>query len=397
MANCKKAAANPPGLFTLMRPGDAGPDRRRLTNKRETSGFNWSGHARQSTSHRDLASGRPGRASPNRVRRRRGFRADRVARPHRGRASIRLDPYPTFDNFAWRAFVALNWPLATDAAHRGVPDRAKALGDPGPRVWETFKARYELFPVGPDGPPDRASAWATYDAAATRAAADVDDGVKTLASFSPFQDFNQAAFAWRAQSAGGAESHLHAVRDARSTSPSTRRSRAAAGARARTCPIRSILRRCPWARSRSRPRGAFSTLRTRRRCGRGTTWSRTPTSSTSPARSPRGRVVCSRRDVALVGLHIMVRTPDRPQGRVEHVRARRQRAPGRRGRGARARRQRSGHALFLFRRVEARARPLAGVRRARHPSGQHRPSPQGRPARRCRWSVGIRSMPRPWR
>ena len=25
-------------------------------------------------------------------------------------ASIRADPYPDFDAFAWRAFIALNWP-----------------------------------------------------------------------------------------------------------------------------------------------------------------------------------------------------------------------------------------------------------------------------------------------
>ena len=72
--------------------------------------------------------------------------------------SIKPDPYPDFDNFAWRAFIALNWPSLTDPAHRGVPDRAKTLGDSGPRVWETFKARYELFQVGPDGRPDRAKA-----------------------------------------------------------------------------------------------------------------------------------------------------------------------------------------------------------------------------------------------
>ena len=46
--------------------------------------------------------------------------------------SIKPDPYPDFDNFAWRAFIALNWPSLTDPAHRGVPDRAKTLGDPGP-------------------------------------------------------------------------------------------------------------------------------------------------------------------------------------------------------------------------------------------------------------------------
>jgi hypothetical protein len=68
--------------------------------------------------------------------------------------STKPDPFPAFDNFAWRAFVALNWPSLLNPAHRGEPDRAKALGDPGPRVWETFKARYELFEVGPDGGPE---------------------------------------------------------------------------------------------------------------------------------------------------------------------------------------------------------------------------------------------------
>src|SRR5215470_16031559 len=78
--------------------------------------------------------------------------------------SIKSDPYPDFDNFAWRAFIALNWPLLTDPAHRGEPDRAKTLGDKGPRVWETFKARYELFQVGPDGRPIAPGPWATYEA-----------------------------------------------------------------------------------------------------------------------------------------------------------------------------------------------------------------------------------------
>jgi hypothetical protein len=47
------------------------------------------------------------------------------------------DAFPDLDNFAWRAFIAFNWPSLTDPAHRGVSDLAKMLGDPGPRVWET--------------------------------------------------------------------------------------------------------------------------------------------------------------------------------------------------------------------------------------------------------------------
>ena len=107
--------------------------------------------------------------------------------------STRADPFPEFDNFAWRAFVALNWPSLTDPAHRGVPDPARTLGDTGPRVWETFKARYELFQVGQDGRPVAPPPWATYDAV-NPCGADVDGSAKTLATFDPFMDFNQAAF-----------------------------------------------------------------------------------------------------------------------------------------------------------------------------------------------------------
>src|SRR5260370_8670332 len=67
--------------------------------------------------------------------------------------STKADPFPAFANFAWRAFVALNLPSLLDPADRGVPDRARSPGDPGPRVWETFKSRYELFQIAPDGRP----------------------------------------------------------------------------------------------------------------------------------------------------------------------------------------------------------------------------------------------------
>ena len=93
--------------------------------------------------------------------------------------SIKPDPYPDFDNFAWRAFIALNWPSLTDPAHRGEPDRAKTLADQGPRVWETFKARYELFQVGPDERPIAPQPWGTYEAA-NPCGAGVDNRAKTL-------------------------------------------------------------------------------------------------------------------------------------------------------------------------------------------------------------------------
>lgn len=108
--------------------------------------------------------------------------------------ATRPDPFPAFDNFSWRAFVALNWPALTDAAHRGEPDRSKALGDPGPRVWETFKSRYEVFQQDADGRALVPSPWVSYQAK-NPCGAEVDNRTKTLGSFTPFADFNQAGFA----------------------------------------------------------------------------------------------------------------------------------------------------------------------------------------------------------
>ena len=54
--------------------------------------------------------------------------------------------------FAWRHFIALNWPAVPQTAQRGTrgePDRARVLGDPsyrGPLVWQTFRSKTELFP-----------------------------------------------------------------------------------------------------------------------------------------------------------------------------------------------------------------------------------------------------------
>ena len=47
--------------------------------------------------------------------------------------------------FAWKEFVALNWPA--DPNHRGKPDTSKEFGDPSSNVvWETYWHRAEMFP-----------------------------------------------------------------------------------------------------------------------------------------------------------------------------------------------------------------------------------------------------------
>ena len=107
--------------------------------------------------------------------------------------ATRPDPFPAFANFSWRAFLALNWPALTSASHRGEPDRTKQLGDAGPRVWETFKSRYEVFQRGTNRRALIPSPWASY-AGRNPCGAGVDNRTKTLSAFTEFADFNQITF-----------------------------------------------------------------------------------------------------------------------------------------------------------------------------------------------------------
>src|ERR1700685_239285 len=124
-----------------------------------------------------------------------------------------FDKFPELDNFAWRAFVALNWPALTDPAHRGFPDRAKTPGDPGPRVWETFKARYELFQVGPDGSPLAPEPWATLRGGKPcgNGGGGWRENPGELRAVQGFQSIRRLGHA--RQSTGGAESHLYPLRN----------------------------------------------------------------------------------------------------------------------------------------------------------------------------------------
>ncbi|HMC29507.1 MAG TPA: hypothetical protein VKL99_01635 [Candidatus Angelobacter sp.] len=62
---------------------------------------------------------------------------------------------PEFYLFSWEEFFALNWPATVPTGQpplRGVPDTDKTIGDSGPRVWETWKSDFELFPAQPGYP-----------------------------------------------------------------------------------------------------------------------------------------------------------------------------------------------------------------------------------------------------
>jgi hypothetical protein len=236
--------------------------------------------------------------------------------------SIKPDPYPDFDNFGWRAFIALNWPSLTDPAHRGEPDRAKTLSDQGPRVWETFKARYELFQVGPDGRPIAPPGWATYEAA-NPCGAHVDNRAKTLATFEPFMDFNQSAFL------PGIGSNPLVAQNRTYTRYEGRINE----------PEYSALALMGWSLGRNLPDPEHPVDLPVGSIAVKAAW-RLLTIADTPAVRTRyyvveqanvvdvvktraaGRVVCSKSDVALVGLHIVIRTKDRPQGlwsTFEHV------------------------------------------------------------------------------
>jgi hypothetical protein len=101
-----------------------------------------------------------------------------------------FDPSMLFYDYSWRSFIALNWPAATGAANRGQPDRTRTFGDAaGPRVWTTWKSRFEIFQ--PDGAPP--SPWTSYDGTNPCGTTISNDGT-TISSFTAFGDFNQATF-----------------------------------------------------------------------------------------------------------------------------------------------------------------------------------------------------------
>jgi len=75
---------------------------------------------------------------------------------------------PEFYLFSWQEFFALNWPAMVPAGRpplRGVPDTDKTIGDSGPRVWETWKSDFELFPAQPGYPGKiiQPTSWNSWD------------------------------------------------------------------------------------------------------------------------------------------------------------------------------------------------------------------------------------------
>ena len=236
--------------------------------------------------------------------------------------STRLDPYPTFDNFAWRAFLALNWPARPGPDGRGEPDRAKTLGDAGPRVWETFKSRYELFQVGPDGRPIAPSAYASF-AGRNPCGDGFDNATKTLASFVPYAEFNQPGFAvGEFLNPLVAQNRTYTRYEIRLNRPEYEAIAASGWSEGRNLPdaahpadlpIGSIAVKASW---RILTEADTAAVRARYYVVR-------DAHVVDVAKSlAAGKIVCSNSDIALVGMHIMVKTRYRPQwlwSTFEHV------------------------------------------------------------------------------
>jgi hypothetical protein len=236
--------------------------------------------------------------------------------------STKPDPFPAFDNFAWRAFVSLNWPALADDAHRGEPNRAQTLGDLGPRVWETFKSRYELFQVGPDGRPVAPASWASYEAL-NPCGPEAGNREKTLASFEPFLDFNQASFIpGVAANPLVAQNGAYVRYEVRINEPEYSALAASGWSRGENLPDEAHPARLPAGsiavKAAWRPLTAADTPAIRARYYVVENAEVVDVAKTLAA----GRIVCSKNDVALVGLHIVIRTKYRPQGlwsTFEHV------------------------------------------------------------------------------
>ncbi len=93
-----------------------------------------------------------------------------------------------FDDYSWRAFVALVWPAAE--GRRGEPARTAPIGAPGPRVFETFKPLWEVFHRDGSAP---VSSFDAYDTPAHNpCGAGTGFGDVTIGSASGIDDIGQA-------------------------------------------------------------------------------------------------------------------------------------------------------------------------------------------------------------
>ena len=211
-----------------------------------------------------------------------------------------------FDDYSWRAFVGLVWPA--DPAHRGVAASGKTVATPGPRVFETYKALWEVFRR--DGAPPE-PAFDRYDAASMDlcgVAARFGDLI--IGSLSGIDDIGQAGIGvldppiaaqngryvrtltlYNQLAFDHIVSHRYYLRSALPPVPSPRPDKPVVD-----FPVGSIALKTAWVDVTGFPRALVNRIYTRpalvkRADGRG----------------------CVRQTMGLLGMHIAQKTPSRPQ------------------------------------------------------------------------------------
>lgn len=93
-----------------------------------------------------------------------------------------------FDDYSWRAFLAMVWPAAK--GQRGIADQHQTVGGAGPRVFETLKSLWEVFPNDGSAP---TAEFDDYEGAAQNACkATGGFGGVVLASFNGYDDIGQS-------------------------------------------------------------------------------------------------------------------------------------------------------------------------------------------------------------
>ncbi len=98
-------------------------------------------------------------------------------------------PFQFFDDYSWRAFIALVWPALN--GQRGMPDTNQSVGGKGARVFETYKGLPEVFHNDGSAP----SAWNSFDPPSQNFCnVQMGFGDLVLASFSKFSNLGQAGF-----------------------------------------------------------------------------------------------------------------------------------------------------------------------------------------------------------
>ena len=93
-----------------------------------------------------------------------------------------------FDDYSWRAFIALVWPAST--GHRGEAQSTMNLAASGPRVFDTYKSLWEIYHADGSAPE---AAYDRYDAAAHNPCGVASEfGEITVGSASGIDDIGQA-------------------------------------------------------------------------------------------------------------------------------------------------------------------------------------------------------------